>query len=158
MVDNTEPDGTGDHFATCTCGWTGGLHEEAVWAQIDAQAHTETAAGPPDAVDQAITDLLDLQDDLAAVVVWLAEHWSADLPSPHPVATSHGSGEDSRAGVRLLVYCADPAEFTRAAQVLRAPVTEDPAPNRYGRHYRHAVHRIGRVHIDAYTPIEAATP
>jgi hypothetical protein len=153
-VDNSEPDGSGDHFASCSCGWTGGPHDEAVWAQIDAQGHVDQAAGPPDAVDRTITDLLDLQDDLAVTVVWLAEHWSADLPAPDPVATTHGTGADAKVGVRLLVYCGTPGEFAQAADVVAAPVTVDPAPNRYGGHYRRAVRRIGRVHIDAYTLVE----
>ena len=46
-------------------------------------------------------ELLDLQDDLARAVMWLAEHWSADLPAPH----GRGVGHDT-ARVDLAAYCA----------------------------------------------------
>jgi hypothetical protein len=143
-------DPTGDYVATCNCGWTGEPQDEVLAAQIDAADHRDGAAGTPDALDQAITDLLDLGDDLADTVIWLAEHWSADLPSPHPTATSHTIGIDAKAGLRLLVYCADSTEFSRAAQLLGAPVTVDSEPNPFGDYYRRAVRCIGRVHIHAY--------
>ena len=38
--------------------------------------------GPGDGLDRLMSELLDLQDDLARAVMWLAEHWSADLPAP----------------------------------------------------------------------------
>ena len=55
--------------------------------------HPHEAVGPPDAMDAAMSAMLDLQDDLAGVVMWLAENWSTDLPSPYlhgarPLTTS----------------------------------------------------------------------
>jgi hypothetical protein len=70
--------------------------------------------------------LLDIQDDLARVVVWLAEHWSADLPAP----TVYGyGGGPSAARVELSVYYLSPDDLARVAELLGASPVDDPAPD-----------------------------
>ena len=66
--------------------------------------------GRPPALDAAMSELLDLQDDLADVVVWLAENWSADLPVPHGHQHATGYRGSARRRIRPGV---------RAAGVLR---------------------------------------
>jgi hypothetical protein len=149
----------GDGFeyrAECSCGWAGDWQASAEAAEVSGREHTEAAVGPADGLDRAMTELLDLQDDLAAAVVWLAEHWSADLPAPHVYSATHygeGIGPDGLAGVRLLVACADD-ELARAAACLGAPITADPARGRGDTRYRRAIRRIGRVRIEALTRLE----
>jgi hypothetical protein len=155
-VASGDPDVTGDYRATCRCGWTGEPHHEAVWAQIDAVAHRDGAAGPPDRLDGAMAAMLDLQDDLAEVVVWLSENWSTDLPGPFVHGTNHYDDPTatSVAGIDLLVPCHGGDVLARAAARLGVPVTTDPAPDSQGNRYRRAGRAFGRVHIDAYTPVE----
>jgi hypothetical protein len=153
--------GDSDYFATCSCGWSGEPHDEVRSAQIDAVAHRDGAACPPDRLDQAMAAMLDLQDDLAEVVVWLAENWSADLPAPFVYGTSHYDDDPSnepRAGVNLLVPCYGDDVLARAAARLGVPVTTDLAPNSQGHRYRRAFRAFGRVHIDAYTLVEDGEP
>src|SRR5688572_18356382 len=68
--------------AECSCGWSGPWHDDNALAEMDGEDHRGMALGPADGLDRLISGLLDLQDDLARAVMWLAEHWSADLPVP----------------------------------------------------------------------------
>jgi hypothetical protein len=90
-------------------------------------------------------ELLDLQDDLARVVIWLAEHWSADLPVPDAYGTGVG-----RVEVRMNAYCHSTDLLTRAAARLGVPLVDDPATSSRGVRYRRAVRRFGRVSLQAY--------
>src|SRR5919108_4164717 len=65
--------------AECSCGWSGAWTSDDAEAAADATGHLEVAVV---AIDQLMSELLDTQADLAEVVEWLAEHWSADLPVP----------------------------------------------------------------------------
>jgi hypothetical protein len=144
--------GDGYDFATCSCGWTGELHGEAVWAEIDALAHHEGVASPPDGLDRAMSDLLDLQDDLAEVVVWLAENWSADLPVPTVRGCNHyDDNHNATAGVRVSAYTSDTTEVARSAARLGVPVITDAGPNSLGRRYHRAIRTFGRVQVEVYT-------
>jgi hypothetical protein len=92
--------------------------------------------------------LLDLQDDLAEVVVWLAENWSADLPVPHAYG---GVGPlRDEPGAELFVYCATAEELARVAARLGAPIrrTQGHTP---GVELGKAIRDFGRVRIKAYT-------
>jgi hypothetical protein len=151
-VDSDSPDDD-CYFATCSCGWTGDIHREAEWATVDAAEHRDQAVGPPDGLDRTMSDLLDLQDDLAETVVWLAEHWSADLPTPFVNGTNHYGDDDNqgRAGVILLVWCDDHDVLARAAARLEVPVITDPDPDSSGNRYQRATRRFGRIHLQAYS-------
>src|SRR5215510_8381186 len=65
--------------AECLCGWAspwGGQPD----AREACREHREVTAAPYMWLDAALGDLLDLQDDLADAVFWLAEIWAAELP------------------------------------------------------------------------------
>jgi hypothetical protein len=138
------------YAAVCSCGWVGDTEREAAWAEADAVDHREVAVGPGDALDAVMSDLLDIQDDLARVVVWLAEHWSADLPAP----TVYGCGGGPKAAwVELSVYCLSPDGLDRVADLLGASPVDDPAPNTKGARYQRVTRRFGRVTVTAFTAL-----
>ena len=138
--------------AECSCGWTGDGHDDNALAELDADDHHRLAVDPGDDLDTAISGLLDLQDDLARTVMWLAEHWSADLPVP----VSWGVGTDP-AGVELVAYCLDANLLARAAAVLGAPVVDDAAPDARGCRYQRATRRFGRVRLVVYRALDGDT-
>jgi len=142
--------------AVCSCGW------ESQWTCEDAEDalraatdHVDTAIGPPDRMDRAMSAMLDLQDDLANIVLWLAENWSTDLPAPKVYSYSRDHEGYPRAGVRLLVYCPSAEMLRQAAERMGVPVTLNPVamPVRY----QEAVRDFGRVRIDAYTDAPETT-
>jgi hypothetical protein len=120
-------------------------------ADAAAEDHREIAIDPGDGLDRLMGELLDLQDDLAQAVMWLAEHWSADLPAPY----AYGYGSDP-VGVRLLAYCGSGDVLTRAVAVLGMPLADDPAPDTQGVRYRRAVRRFGVVALHVYREIAPA--
>jgi hypothetical protein len=141
--------------AECSCGWAGAWDDDQAAAELDAVEHRQIAAGPPTGLDAVLSGLLDLQDDLADVVMWLAENWSADLPSPFAHATSRtGADGEQYPGVTLLVYCSDRDELVRLASLFDAPMVPDAEPNRYGSRWERAVRGFGRVRIDAYRSLD----
>jgi hypothetical protein len=77
-------------------------------------------------------------------VIWLAEHWSADLPVPDP----YGTGADP-VEVRMNAYCHSAELLTRAASLVGVPLVDDATSSR-GARYRRAVRRFGRVSLQAY--------
>jgi hypothetical protein len=149
-----------EYLAECSCGWASDFQATSESADTAGTDHTENAVGPPDDLDQAITELLDLQDDLAATVVWLAENWSADLPAPYVHTTTHYSdnGPPGQAGVRLLVPCGDDDELTRAAARLEAQLIDDQANDKGRERYRRATRIIGRAHVQAYANLDRCQP
>jgi hypothetical protein len=151
-----------EYLAECCCGWASDWQATPEAADRAGVEHIDSAVGPPDGLDRAMTELLDLQDDLAATVVWLAENWSADLPAPCVNSTTHyGDAEDSggKAGVRLLVPCGnDTVELARAAACFGAPIIDDPANDEGRDRYRRATLALGRVHIQAYAPLGETAP
>jgi hypothetical protein len=136
--------------AECSCGWSGDGHDDNALAELDGDDHRSVAVDPADDLDGAITGLLDLQDDLAQAVMWLAEHWSADLPVP----VSWGVGTDP-ARVDLAAYFLDPDLLDRAAATLAVPVVDDPAPDARGRRYRRASRSFGRVRLEVYRMLDS---
>ena len=64
------------------------------------EAHPEVMAGEADDLDRLVSGLLDTQDLLADLVVWLLDTWRADLPVPELRLTA--------GGVSLFVRCPDP--------------------------------------------------
>jgi hypothetical protein len=150
----------GDRYrAECPCGWVSewfGYDDEAEWA---AEDHREVAidTGPaarPEGFDRFMSGLLDLQDDLVAVSLWLAEHWRADLPVPGWLA--NGSDDDyDRPAFRVSAYCRERADLARAAELLGVTVVEDPARDGRGNRYRRATRHFGRVVVEAFTAVSA---
>jgi hypothetical protein len=142
--------------AECVCGWASEWAPDQTAAECAAVEHREVAVGPPSGLDAALSDLLDLQDDLADAVMWLAENWSADLPTPygHPRAHYRGDG-DATPGVGLLVYCTNRAELDRVARLLDVPVIPDERANSLGHRYERAIREFGRVQLDAYRSLDS---
>jgi hypothetical protein len=135
--------------AECSCGWSGDRHGDPASAGHDRDDHRMVAVGPADELDRSISRLLDLQDDLAQAVVWLAERWSADLPAP-----SAGSTGADGLGVVLSAYCLTPALLSRAAGALDAPVIDDPGPDDAGNRYQRAIRQFGRVRIEVFRRLD----
>ena len=64
------------HRAECWCGWASAWCDDYATADTVAQDHREVVARPATDVDATLSGLLDLQDDVADTVIWLAENWS----------------------------------------------------------------------------------
>jgi hypothetical protein len=146
---------TSDGFefvAECGCGWASEWHPTPEEADAAGVEHSDAAIGPPDAMDLLMSALLDLQDDLAATVVWLAENWSAHLPA----LGWYANGDDrhiSRPALNVIGAC-DPDELQAAADVLGSTLTDDP-PNEHGAvRHRRAARDIGRVRIEVFTSLD----
>ena len=135
--------------AECCCGWVSEWHNEPGFADHDGDEHRDSQAGPGDGLDAVMGDLLDLQDSLAEVVVWLAENWSADLPVPIVYASDGGIGFDP-ARVKVAVCCLDPAELTRIGHLLGVPPVDDEHPNSQRKRYRNVCRDFGRVTLHAF--------
>jgi hypothetical protein len=142
--------------AECGCGWSSNWTDHQPDAESAGVDHREVAAGPGDGLDAVMTDLLDLQDDLAAMVVWLAENWSADLPVPIVYGCDGGIGFDP-ARVKVSACCLDPAELTRIAHLLGVPPVDDERPNSRGKRYRTVRRDFGRVTLHAFHRLPATT-
>jgi hypothetical protein len=139
-----------EFLAECGCGWASEWAATPEAADGAGAEHRREVVGSPDAMDRLMTGLLDLQDDLAAVVVWLAENWSADLPSLGWYA--NGSDHD-RPALRVIGAC-NPDELATVARVLGTALCDD-RPHDEGRtRYRRAVRDIGRVRIEVFTPVD----
>jgi hypothetical protein len=153
VVVDGQVDGLG-HRAECGCGWASDWTDDQAEAEAAGVDHREVSVGPGDGLDAVMGELLDLQDDLADMVVWLAENWSVDLPVP--VVYGRDGGGDTRgpARVELSAYCWDPAHLGRIAHLLGVPPTEDQHANCYGSRHRRARRDFGRVSLRAYTSIE----
>lgn len=110
-------------------------------------------AGPTDHVDELMTDLLDIQDDICEAVTWLAEHWAIDLP-----ALRWGAGNETRGyALRLMAAVRSHEELAHVALVLDATVAAESA--HANRVWWHATRPFGRVLLDVFygEPIPADT-
>jgi hypothetical protein len=141
-----------EYLAECSCGWASDWHATPEEADAAGTKHSDGAIGLPDAMDLLMSALLDLQEDLAATVVWLAENWSAHLPE----LGWYANGDDrdtSKPALRVVGAC-DPDDLSAAADVLGARVADDP-PNDYGEtRYRRAARDIGRVRIEVFASLD----
>jgi hypothetical protein len=141
-----------DYLVECSCGWASDWHDRPEDADMAGTEHCDAAIGPPDAMDLLMSALLDLQEDLAATVMWLAENWSAHLPE----LGWYANGDDrdtARAAVRVVGAC-DPGELAAAATVLGSALADDP-PNEHGTaRYRRAARDIGRVRVEVFAPLD----
>ncbi len=75
--------------AECWCGWSSAWATSTPRADEAGADHREVGAAASDGMDATLSGLLDLQDDLADTVIWLAENWSSDLPVPHASRGPH---------------------------------------------------------------------
>ena len=142
------------HRAECWCGWAGAWCDDYATADAAAHHHRETAAGPATGLDATLGGLLDLQDDLADTVLWLADNWSSDLPVPQ--AEPGGTCLDDGTVVpclRLLVCAETTDELVEIADLLAAPVVLEAEPDAHGRRYQRATRTFGRVHMEAYAEV-----
>jgi hypothetical protein len=143
------------HRAECGCGWASAWTDDPADAEAAGLDHREVAVGPGDRLDRVMSELLDLQHDLAAMVVWLAENWSADLPAPVIYGRDGGSGVPrDPVRVELSAYCVEPADVTRIAHLLGVLPVDDEQPNCYGSRYRRVRRGFGRVSLRAFTAID----
>jgi hypothetical protein len=112
-----------------------------VAAVLAGVEHPEIAVGPADGLDELLGGLLDLQDDLARVVVWMAENWSADLPVPSRLAAGPGP-------LDLHVQCRDVEELDRVADLLE--LHGDPAEHSDDATGWGACRRFGTVLVEVW--------
>ncbi|HEX6238653.1 MAG TPA: hypothetical protein VFZ68_15735 [Acidimicrobiales bacterium] len=155
VVGDRQVDGLG-HRAECGCGWVSAWSDDAATAEAAAVDHREVAAGPGDGLDAVMSELLDLQDGLAGIVVWLAENWSADLPVPIVYGHDGGIGFGP-ARVKVSACCLDSDELTRIAHLLGVPPVDDERPNSQGRRYRTVRRDFGRVTLHAFHRLPETT-
>ena len=143
-----------EYVAECSCGWASDWHATPDQADMAGAEHRDGAARAPDAMDALMSGLLDLQDDIAAVVMWLAENWSTSLP-PLGWSAAGADPNHDRPALRVLGY-GDPTQLAAAAVALGATPADDP-PNDAGRtRYRHVLRDFGRVQIDVFTSLPDA--
>jgi hypothetical protein len=121
--------------AECLCGWTSSWVSQPSAAQAACRQHREISAGPQSWLDAVFGGLLDLQDDLADAVFWLAESWTPELPPPRLCLRV----------VPLRVRCSTSEELRRVAQLLDVAVTGGRAMRRFGRVRIEVFSRPGRV-------------
>ena len=145
--------------AECWCGWSSAWCEEYVTADEAGVDHREVTVTPATGFDAALSGLLDLQDDLADTVIWLAENWSAELPVPLERARciDRDDGE-AVAGLGLLVYCDTAEQLVELAELLGSPVVADPDPDSEAQRYQRVTRDFGRVQIEAYTELAEPGP
>ena len=153
VVTDDRPYGLG-HRAECGCGWASDWTDNPADAETAGLDHRAVAAGPSDGLDAVMTELLDLQDGLAAMVVWLAENWSADLPVPSVYGRGGHPLRRDPAGVELLVCCHDPAVLVRIGHLLGVPPVDDARTDDRGNRYRNVSREFGRVTLRAFCQIE----
>jgi hypothetical protein len=146
----------GDYRAECSCGWASDWWAGDDVAEAAGVDHLEVVWPPGAGFERFMDGLLNLQDDIARAVVWLAENWSVELPVPR----WYGTGDGERPGevIRVLSYCHGQGELERAAELLDAPIVDDPKPDRWGCRYRRASRAFGRVVLEAYDtrPVDCA--
>jgi hypothetical protein len=94
-----------DYLAECCCGWASDWHLSPALADAAGADHVGDELGPPDEMDRLMSGLLDLQDDIAAVVIWLAENWSTDLPPLGWYGSGGGDWHPDQPALKVLAYC-----------------------------------------------------
>lgn len=147
-------DGQGAYRTECGCGWASDWYfADDLAAEEAGRDHIEIAIGPPDPLDKLLSELLDLQDDLAEAVIWFADNYTADMPVP-TLGGRHSPGHP----IWLLAATATACGVDQVAQLTGTPPTDDPTPDGSGNRYRRMVHDFGRVRFEVITAIGEATP
>jgi hypothetical protein len=134
--------------AECWCGWASAWCDDYETADAAAQDHHEVVAGSATDFDATISGLLDLQDDLADALCWIADRWTPGLPTPYPVHRIERRADGGAVpALTLMMTCASTAELMAVARMLSTTSTPDPAswmaPRRVGRSF-------GRVRLEGY--------
>lgn len=150
-------DAAGGHRAECLCGWASRWTNDVTTADAAASRHREQvdqACG----IDATIAALLDLQDDLADAILWLAEYWPPDLPVLRARScTDDLHGLEGRPGLALEAECGSPSEMAQLTCLLGGPRVADLEPSAPdGRRYERSVRRFGQVHIAAFHALDRA--
>ena len=111
-----------------------------------------------DAVDALLSGLLDIQDDIAQAVIWLAENWSADLPAPGWMGRSSDLDKTPGPVIRLPLCCS-PEELSRVAELAGTTPVDDETPDRRGDRSRRVRRSFGagRVELEAFHRIGRET-
>jgi hypothetical protein len=144
----------GDEYqASCSCGWLSEWHFTPDEADEAGTDHRDGAVEAADHMDELVTGLLDLCDDIAAAVVWLAENWSTSLPWLGWAACGDDHRSDQPA-LRILGYC-QPAELAAVAAVMGGPTVDVPTSGGDDRR-RRVMRDFGRVRIDVFTDLVSA--
>jgi hypothetical protein len=115
------------------------LDDEPLWGLALSEPD-----GPADHVDELLSTLLDISDDLCRAVTWLAENWSLALPEITWTAGNKHRG----CALRLMVAAADRNELGELAWLLGAPVAATGA--HHDKLWWHAERRFGTVLLDAF--------
>jgi hypothetical protein len=146
-------DDRGHYRAECGCSWASDWYlDDDVTAAAEGADHVDIALGPPDPLDALLSELLDLQDDLAQAVLWFADHYSADLPVPACL----GNGDETL--IRLLAYTTHDADLDQVAELTGSPALDDAGLNARGYQYRRVIHDFGRVRFETITAIAGLAP
>ncbi len=141
--------GIGGFWAECVCGWQSDPQPDDVAAGAAAWDHYEVAVGPTDPTDVAINALLDLQDDVAGLVVWLADNWHAGMPAAQTREHTH-HGDDPFL-LEVTVQCDHLGELTAVAGTLGEPVLRDESFDCEDcGAYWYAGRCFGRVRLEAW--------
>jgi hypothetical protein len=92
---------------------------------------------------------LDIQENLATAVIWLAENWATHLPE---LEWHGGRGSAPRGGpaVELVAYCW-PEDWAEAVEVLGGPVIEDPISDDGRERCQRVRREWGRVRLELFT-------
>jgi hypothetical protein len=143
------------HRAECLCGWASVCHEDKTFAELAAVEHREQAMGPPTGLDILLAGLIDMQDDVADALMWFAENWSSDLPTPRVIGRVHQRDDGECApGLGLVVRCVRADDFSRVATALGLQVDHDPDRARDVR--QRASRSFGSVLVVAYHDVPTA--
>src|SRR5262245_46908950 len=89
--------------AECWCGWAGKWTAEHSAADEQTARHRAATLGS-DRLALTLCELMDMQDDIADAVLWLAENWASDLPAPR-LRVRRDSRARPMPGVVLAVEC-----------------------------------------------------
>jgi hypothetical protein len=89
--------------AECWCGWAGRWTAEHAVADEETATHRAATMGS-EGLALTMCELMDLQDDVADMLMWLAENWASDLPVPQ-VRVRRDSDGRPMPGVALAVRC-----------------------------------------------------
>jgi hypothetical protein len=129
------------------CGWVSEWTTDQADAEDSRVDHWELTAHADD-TDRFINELLDIQDGLAQLVVWLADNWSSDLPAPHWPFQRYSS---DAVQVDVSVYCGHGLDvLRRVAELLGDSAERTEQCNQDGLAYWRCRRSFGRVVLEAW--------
>jgi hypothetical protein len=143
--------------AECLCGWASRWTSDATAAH-DAAAEHRRATVHPAGLDAALGCLLDLQDDLADAVMWMAECWPADMPTPRAYGLTVADHGRVGPGVALLVPHLAADQLVRLRDLPDSPVVTTTTQDADGVRCAWVTRRFGRVRISGYGLLDGGDP